>query len=232
VGNNVFTQTAGIHADGDHKGGLYKSHLSPERFGRKRSYALGKMSGKASLLKNLEELDLSLTPENQKKVLNKIVRLGDSKQNITADDLPFIIADVMESNDYGHVKLLNCSITSGLNLESTVSIAVELDGEIHKSTGSGNGGFDAFINAVSKVFQPDFYTLPMLEDFEVHIPRGGNTNALTECIITWKTDHKSIKTRGVHSNQVFAAIFATLRVINLQLHELSTSSTTDTADTV
>ena len=232
VGNNVFTQTAGIHADGDHKGGLYESHLSPERFGRKRSYALGKMSGKASLLKNLEELDLSLTPENQKKVLNKIVRLGDSKQNITADDLPFIIADVMESNDYGHVKLLNCSITSGLNLESTVSIAVELDGEIHKSTGSGNGGFDAFINAVSKVFQPDFYTLPILEDFEVHIPRGGNTNALTECIITWKTDHKSIKTRGVHSNQVFAAIFATLRVINLQLHELSTSSTTDTADTV
>ena len=72
VGNNVFTQTAGIHADGDHKGGLYESHLSPERFGRKRSYALGKMSGKASLLKNLEELDLSLTPENQKKSSTKL----------------------------------------------------------------------------------------------------------------------------------------------------------------
>jgi D-citramalate synthase len=220
VGSNVFTQTAGIHADGDHKGGLYESHLSPERFGRKRSYALGKMSGKASLLKNLENLDLSLSPENQEKVLKRIVKLGDMKHNITPDDLPFIIADVMESSAYHHIKLVNCSITSGLNLESTVSIAVELEGELHKSTGSGNGGFDAFMNAVGKVFDPEVYVLPKLEDFEVRIPRGGNTNALTECIITWRTeDQQTLKTRGVHSNQVFAAILATTRVINLQLHE-------------
>lgn len=225
IGRNVFTQTAGIHADGDHKGGLYESILSPERFDRKRSYALGKMSGKASLLKNLEKMNLSLSPENQKKVLKRIVKLGDFKQTITPDDLPFIIADVMESSDFHHIKLINCSITSGLNLESTVSIAVELEGEVYKSSGSGNGGFDAFINAVGKVFPDNYYSLPKLEDFEVRIPRGGNTNALTECIITWKTQHKTIKTRGVHANQVFAAILATLRVINLQLHQLSTSTT-------
>ncbi len=105
-----------------------------------------------------------------------------------------------------------------------ITSLTELEGKIHKSTGSGNGGFDAFMNAIAKVFKPDFYVLPKLEDFEIRIPRGGNTNALTECIITWKTEHKSIKTRGVHANQVFAAILATTRVINLQLHELSVSS--------
>src|SRR5690606_16220801 len=47
VGANVFTQTAGIHADGDRKKNLYCSNLLPERFGRKRQYAMGKMSGKA-----------------------------------------------------------------------------------------------------------------------------------------------------------------------------------------
>ena len=36
VGDNVFTQTAGIHADGDHKKNLYFNDLLPERFGRKR----------------------------------------------------------------------------------------------------------------------------------------------------------------------------------------------------
>ena len=221
VGRNVFTQTAGIHADGDHKGGLYESQLSPERFARKRSYALGKMSGKASLLKNLEKMNLSLSPENQKKVLRRIVKLGDSKQTITPEDLPFIIADVMESSDYHHIKLVNCSITSGLNLDSTVSIAVELEGKLQKSTGSGNGGFDAFINAIDKVFASHPYSLPKLEDFEVRIPRGGNTNALTECVITWRSNGKTIRTRGVHANQVFAAILATTRVINLQLHELA-----------
>ncbi len=238
IGRNVFTQTAGIHADGDHKGGLYESTLSPERFNRQRSYALGKMSGKASLLKNLESLDLSLSADNQEKVLKRIVQLGDSKQTITSDDLPFIIADVMESKDYRLIKLLNCVIKSGLNRLSKVEIEVEYDGRVIQSNGSGNGAFDAFIDAIDKVFENENYSLPKLEDYEVRIPRGGLTNALTECIITWQgktqqakmAENKfgqgsqtNIRTRGVHVNQVFAAIFATLRVINLQLHELNQS---------
>ncbi len=220
TGADVFTQTAGIHADGDQKGDLYKSKLVPERFSRIHSYALGKMSGKASLKKNLELLDLDLSEENQKKVLAKIVQLGDSKQTITTDDLPFIIADVLESKDYQHIKLLNCSITSGFNLEATVSLRVEVKDEVHIASGSGNGGFDAFIDAINKVMKLHDYTLPALSDYEVRIPKGGHTNALTECVITWDCGAITHKTRGVHSNQVFAAVMAALRIINIQLHEL------------
>lgn len=220
TGADVFTQTAGIHADGDHKGGLYKSKLVPERFSRIHSYALGKMSGKASLKKNLELLELDLSEENQKKVLARIVKLGDSKQTITTDDLPFIIADVLESKNYQHIKLLNCSITSGFNLEATVSLRVEVKGETHIASGSGNGGFDAFIDAINKVMKLHDYTLPALLDYEVRIPKGGHTNALTECVITWDCDNRTRRTRGVHSNQVFAAVLAALRIINIQLQEL------------
>ena len=219
TGADVFTQTAGIHADGDQKGGLYKSKLGPERFSRTHSYALGKMSGKASLKKNLEILKLDLSEENQQKVLKRIVKLGDSKQTITTDDLPFIIADVLESKNYQHIKLLNCTITSGFDLEATVSIRVNVKGEEHVTSGSGNGGFDAFIDAINKVMKTYHYTLPPLFDFEIRIPKGGHTDALTECVITWDCEDKTRKTRGVHSNQVFAAVLATLRLINIQLHE-------------
>ncbi len=222
VGADVFTQTAGIHADGDQKGGLYETRLSPERFARQRSYALGKMSGKASLAKNLEALGLNLSEENQRKVLDRIVKLGDSKAQITADDLPFIIADVMESKSYHHIKLLNCTLNSGLDMQSTVSIKVDVGGEIHNATGSGSGGFDAFIYAINAVMASKDYHLPPLLDYEVRIPKGGSTDALTECVITWDCDGQEYKTRGVHSNQVFAAILAALRIINLQLHERST----------
>ena len=34
VGRDVYTQTAGIHADGDMKGDLYTTRLAPGRFGR------------------------------------------------------------------------------------------------------------------------------------------------------------------------------------------------------
>ena len=219
IGTDVFTQTAGIHADGDQKGGLYKSMLTPERFSRIHSYALGKMSGKASLRKNLELLDLDLSEENQKKVLARIVKLGDSKQTITTDDLPFIIADVLESKSYQHIKLLNCSITSGLDLEATVSVRVDVKGKIHLASGFGNGGFDAFIDAINNVMKLHDYTLPALLDYEVRIPKGGHTSALTECVISWDCEDKTRKTRGVHSNQVFAAVLAALRIINIQLHE-------------
>jgi len=224
VGDDVFTQTAGIHADGDQKGGLYESVLGPERFSRKRSYALGKMSGKASLTKNLEALGLSLSEENQRKVLARIVKLGDLKQRITLDDLPFIIAEVLESNNYQHIILHDCTITSGIAQESTADIRVEVKGEEFTVSGHGNGGFDAFSDAINKVLRSRNYALPQLVDYEVRIPKGGHSNALTECIITWDCGKKTIKTRGVHSNQVFASVLAALRIINIQLHEQETET--------
>ncbi|NCA69798.1 MAG: 2-isopropylmalate synthase [Sphingobacteriia bacterium] len=218
VGADVFTQTAGIHADGDRKASLYHTRLSPERFARRRKYALGKLAGKASLAKNLERLDIQLSEENQAKVLKRIVELGDSKKTITIEDLPFIIAEVLESKDYDHAELLACSVSSALDLESTASIKLRLINEVYTAVGSGNGGFDAFNNALAKVVRKQGLTVPELLDYEVRIPKGGRTDALTECSITWATDQGELRTRGVHANQVFAAIGATLRMLNIILH--------------
>ncbi|MGR3984755.1 MAG: 2-isopropylmalate synthase [Gammaproteobacteria bacterium] len=217
VGADVFTQTAGIHADGDRKGGLYQTALSPQRFKRSRSYALGKMSGKASLEKNLETLGISLSAEDRAKVLKRIVKLGDSKADITPEDLPFIIADILESKGERHLELLGCSITSGLDLESSVSIRVRLHGEIYKSTGAGNGGFDAFVSAMKKILDRRHFDFPELIDYQVRIPRGGATSALVECLITWRDNGRNVRTRGVNANQVFAGIEATLRMLNMKL---------------
>ena len=229
VGADVFTQTAGIHADGDKKGSLYHSRLSPERFARRRKYALGKLAGKASLAKNLERLDIALSEENQRKVLKRIVELGDSKKTITTEDLPFIIAEVLESKDYDHAELLACNISSSLDLDSTASIRVRLGDQVFTAAGSGNGGYDAFTSALGKIVKKQGLALPALTDFEVRIPKGGRTDALTECSITWQTEQGELRTRGVHANQVFAAIGATLRMVNIQLHR-SLAEQKQTAD--
>jgi D-citramalate synthase len=219
VGADVFTQTSGIHADGDKKANLYQTDLRPERFARRRSYALGKMSGKASLIKNLERLDITLSDQDLGKVLKRVVDLGDSKKTITSEDLPFIIAEVLESKDYDHVELLNCSITSGLELESTSSIRIRIGDETLLSSGTGNGGFDAFMGALRKVLSKRNIPLPDLLDYEVRIPRGGKTSALTEAFITWDAGTETLRTRGVHSNQVFAAMKATIRMLNIQVQK-------------
>ncbi len=220
VGEDVFTQTAGIHADGDKKGGLYQTALTPERFARRRVYALGKLAGKASLQKNLERLDISLSEENADKVLKRVVELGDSKKSITLEDLPFIIAEVLEGRDYDYLKLVNVSVTSGLHLDSTASVRLKTrDKEQITAAAQGNGGFDAFMNAMRKVLRRYDIKLPQLLDYEVRIPRGGRQDALTECTITWEDQGEgALKTRGVDSNQVFASVNAAMRMINILMH--------------
>lgn len=219
IGADVFTQTSGIHADGDNKGGLYQTVLGPERFERTRTYALGKMSGKASLDKNLEEFDITLTAQQKEKLLERIVQLGDQKAIITPEDLPFIIADLLESKDYFHITLLNCSITSGLNVDSMASIRVKIGEDIYKSAGSGNGGFDAFSMAIEAIMEQVGFVYPNLENYQVRIPPGGKTSALTESFITWNDQGNIFRTRGVSSNQVFAGVQATIRMLNKLLHE-------------
>ncbi len=218
VGEDVFTQTAGIHADGDKKGGLYLSMLKAERFKRKHSYALGKLSGKASLDNKLEELGLHLSDVNRNKVLKRVIELGESKKQITTEDLPIIIADVLETEDYNYIQLLSCTVTSGLNLESTASIHIQIGEERFTSSGGGNGGYHAFMVATKKVLDKQKIDFPKLIDYETKIPRGGETSALVDCIITWHDGEKSFKTRGVHSDQVVAAVEATMKMLNLHLH--------------
>lgn len=225
VGVDVFTQTAGIHADGDRKGDLYQSELRPERFARNRSYALGKLSGMASLAKNLEQMDIVLTDADQKRVLKRIIELGDAKKHVTSDDLPFIIAEELEGRGEEHVTLLNYSVTSGLDLDSTASIKIRIGTEVHSASGSGNGGFDAFMAALRTLQSELTIQILKLTDYEVHIPEGGKTNALTECLITWETNDggKPLRTRGVDPNQVFAAIKAAMRMVNIQIQRAKTA---------
>jgi len=215
IGENVFTQTCGVHADGDKKGNLYFNKLVPERFGRLRKYALGKTSGKASILKNLEELGIFLENDAIARVTQRIVELGDKKESITTEDLPFIVSDVLKT-DYltEKVKLINYYICHAQNLSPVATLKIEIDSVMYEETATGDGQYDAFMKALSKIYTRLGKTLPTLVDYIVTIPPGGKTNALVETAITWFKD-KEFKTRGLDSDQTASSIKATVKMLNL-----------------
>jgi D-citramalate synthase len=216
VGEYVFTQVAGIHADGDQKGNLYHSRLMPERFGRVRKYALGKTSGKASVKKNLEELGLALDSEAMKQVTEKVVELGDRKHTVTTEDLPYIISDVLGTDAVrNNVTIRNYSLCHAHNLRPTSTVSIEINGEIYEESSSGDGQYDAFIKAVAKIYKKLGKKLPLLVDYLVTIPPGGKSDALVEAVITWKGRKNEFKTRGLDSDQTAAAIKATVKMLNL-----------------
>jgi D-citramalate synthase len=216
IGANVFTQTSGIHADGDNKDNLYCSNLRPERFGRKRTYALGKQSGKATIRKNLEEFGLELSQESLARVTERVIELGDKKETVTTEDLPFIIADVL-GNDRSSYKIFikNYSLTLSYGLKPSASVQLEIDGLLFQETSSGDGQYDAFMRAVRKIYDRMGRELPVLTDYEVSIPPGGKTDALVETVIRWRYKGGEFRTRGLDVDQTESAIKATEKMLNI-----------------
>ena len=223
VGENVFTQVAGVHADGDTKDKLYYNELMPERFGRKREYALGKNSGKANIAKNLEELGLELTPEQTRRVTERITELGDKKEIVTQEDLPFIVSDVLkhDSSD-DKVKLISYVVSTAYGLRPGANVKVEINGQQYEAAGTGDGQYDAFVKALRYIYKKYLdRTFPILANYQVTIPPGGRTDALVQTVITWNDNGKMLRTRGLDADQTEAAIKATFKMLNIIENEIT-----------
>lgn len=217
VGENVFTQVAGVHADGDNKKNLYCNDLVPERFGRKREYALGKTSGRANISRNLQELGLELTPEQTQKVTRRITELGDRKEVVTQEDLPFIVSDVLKHTaSEDRVKLMGYMVSLAYGLKPIASVKVEIDGREYAADATGDGQYDAFVKALRKIYKDKLdRTFPTLANYAVSIPPGGRTDALVQTVITWRNGDKLMRTRGLDADQTEAAIKATIKMLNM-----------------
>ena len=216
VGENVFTQCAGIHADGDNKSNLYFNDLLPERFGRVREYALGKTSGKANIAKNLEALGIELDEVSMRKVTERIIELGDKKEQVTADDLPYIISDVLRQDIHGtKVNIVSYSLSLARGLKPIAAVRVDIDGKQYEACAAGDGQYDAFMRALRNIYKVQLgREFPMLTNYVVSIPPGGRTDAFVQTIITWEFRGEHFKTRGLDADQTEAAIKATSKMLN------------------
>lgn len=217
VGRDVFTHAAGIHTDGDVKGELYTSRLAPQRFGQQRRFALGKLSGKASIDANLKLLGIQLDPEERQLVLQRVIELGDKKNTITPQDLPYIIADVLKSPDRHPVRVSAYEVHVGTNQTPHAEVVLSYRGRQSRASSRGDGGYDAFMNALKRAARKFDLEVPRLTDFRVRIPPGGRTGALVETLISWQSDDHpdgSFSTLGVDSDQLAAAVIATEKMLN------------------
>lgn len=219
VGENVFTQVAGVHADGDNKDNLYCNALAPERFGRKREYALGKSSGKANIEMNLQELGLELTTEQVKKITQRITELGDRKERVTQEDLPFIVSDVLKHSapdSEESVKLLGYMVSLAYGIKPIASIKISVNGKEYTGDATGDGQYDAFVKALRQIYLEKLgRTLPHLLNYAVTIPPGGRTDALVQTVITWQQGSNIFRTRSLDADQTQAAINATFKMLNI-----------------
>ena len=186
-------------------------------------YALGKLSGKASLDHNLQRLGIELPTAHRELVLKRIIELGDKKHVVSPEDLPYIIADVLKSPDEQMLRVQHYRVVVAEGETPLAEVTLAYEGNVEKAEASGDGGYDAFMNALKKAARAFELDIPKLADFKVRIPPGGRTGALVETQVTWqRTVPKSERgpgetftTLGVDSDQMAAAVIATEKMLNL-----------------
>ena len=132
------------------------------------------------------------------------------------EDLRFIIADVLKTPREQMVRVDSYEVWVGSDALPRAKTTVSYRKKTSTAEASGDGGYDAFMNALKKAVKGFRLRVPILQDFRVRIPPGGRTSALVETLITWRGEpgEDSWSTLGVDSDQLAAAVIATEKMLN------------------
>jgi D-citramalate synthase len=148
---------------------------------------------------------------------------------VVPEDLPYIIADVLKRPHHQQLRVESWRVFVSDGEIPHAEVSVSYRDQIEKGEASGDGGYDAFMNALKKAVKSFDIAVPRLEDFRVRIPPGGRTFALVETMITWRRDgaaarprrtrDESFSTIGVDSDQMASAVIATEKMLNALLDQ-------------
>ncbi|MFA5021666.1 MAG: alpha-isopropylmalate synthase regulatory domain-containing protein [Patescibacteria group bacterium] len=218
IAGNVFVTTAGVHVDGDLKAGLYVHPcLTAGRLGIRVEHSLGKLSGKASIRSNAARFGLTLNDEEINAVSTRVTKLGDEGKPVTIADLPYIIAEVLNRPDVIVFRVEHATTQSTIGRRATAAATIVYYKRQYEISAHGDGGFDAFMNALVKWAKQHKISVPKLIDYDLKIPPGGTYAAIVQANIRWKgpNGEGEFQTVGLDTDQVMAAIYAAEAAINI-----------------
>jgi len=159
---------------------------------------------------------MELPDADKELVLRRIVELGDKKHTVVPEDLPYIIADVLQTPSEQRLRVESYRVHVARGETPRAEVAVAYHGQVSRAEAQGDGGYDAFMNALKQALRAFEIQVPKLEDYRVRIPPGGRTEALVETVISWSDGGEgSFKTLGVDPDQMAAAVTATEKMLNL-----------------
>jgi len=213
MGDNAFTHESGMHVHGTLADTSLYEPIDPGIIGRKRRFAFGKHTGKASVKMALEEMGIPADEEQMNKILMQVKELGDKGKLVTDADFQAVVEDVLSIEKEERIKLVDLSVVSGKNVYPTASIRLEVDGEEVVEAGVGVGPVDAAINALRKAMSGTEMDDLRLEEYHVDAITGG-TDALVNVIVKISRGDRTITARGVSEDIVIASVRALINGVN------------------
>lgn len=210
VGRNAFAHESGIHQDGVLKhAGTYEI-MTPESVGWSRSsLVMGKHSGRAALRDKLRALGYGEIGDN---ALNDVFRrfkdLADRKKSVYDDDIAALM-DEGTLREHTRVRLVTMRVVAGTEAPPEATITLEVDGESHTATASGDGAVDATFAALNALC-PHTATLRL---YSVGAITEG-TDAQARVTVRLEEEGKMVDGQGADTDTIVASARAYIHALN------------------
>jgi len=209
VGANAFAHTSGIHQDGLLKEKSTYEIMRPESIGLgKMQLVMGKLSGRHAFRKRLEDLGYELTDEEVNQAFDRFKRLADQKKEIFEEDLETILSEQIRRIPERYV-LKTLFAQSGTGQVPTATVELEIDGQIMKQTGTGDGPVDAAYRTIATMTG----TKSRLLQYVVKAITGG-TDAQGEVSVRVEDAGKTTSGNGADTDIIVASAKAYLNALN------------------
>jgi 2-isopropylmalate synthase len=210
VGANAFAHESGIHQDGVLKHAETYEIMTPESVGLKKSnLVMGKHSGRHAFRAKLKELGYEFGDNAVNEAFKRFKDLADKKKEIYDDDIIAIVDDeVLREND--RIKLVSLEVIAGTKVaRQSCELELEVDGEIKRTTATGDGPVDAIFNAIKQLTTATQH----LQIYQVHAVTGG-TDAQAEVTVRLEENGKTVQGQGADTDTLVASAKAYINALN------------------
>jgi len=209
VGANAFAHEAGIHQDGVLKHAETYEIMTPETVGLTKSIlVMGKHSGRHAFKEKLKELGFELDDAAAEDAFRRFKNLADKKKEIFDEDIVTLVDDeVVRAND--RIRIVSLKIICGTEAPQTAELVLEVDGEVRRTTATGDGPVDATFKAIAELFPHD----ANLQFYQVHAVTQGS-DAQAEVTVRLEEGGKTVNGQGADTDTMVASARAYIHALN------------------
>ena len=215
VGNSAFAHKAGVHVNAILKNPKTYEHIDPSAVGNHRRLLISELSGKSTILKKAEDIDVDLGKDSEKsrkilKILQDMEHNGYHFESAEAS-LELLIKRVMKKfNDFFDLEDFRVIIEKHKDgkISSEATIKLKVGKELEHTASLGDGPVNALDSALRKALKKFYPRLAEmhLTDYKVRVlDEKEGTAAKVRVLVQSQDKNDSWWTIGVSENIIDAS---------------------------
>lgn len=213
VGASAFTHKGGIHVAAMLKHEESYQHIDPKLVGNQRRSVVSELSGRGNLVEKAQELGVSLTPEQARRILNEIKELEAKGFTFEGAEGSVNVMLKRAQPDYQPpFELIDFTVVvehrQGRGMLAEATVKVRVGDRILHTAAEGNGPVNALDAALRKALEDVYPTIRSvrLDDYKVRIVDSENgTASAVRVLIDTKNGTRRWSTVGASTNIIEAS---------------------------